>query len=83
MLAKFNSVNGKVLENLVLTGTKVLPFSQDILQVSYRTAYEMYDEIAAQESDFHDIYQQWQVFREQIYLWNQVNEISFANFAMR
>ena len=82
MLAKFNSVNGEVLQQLELSGTKLLPFSDNILQASYKTAFEMYEEIASKNSDFRNIYDQWKVFREHIYLWNKVNEIAFADVTM-
>ncbi len=82
MLAKFNAVNGKVLEQLVLTGTKLLPFSSDILQASYQEAFTMYEEMATEDEDFRNMYLQWQKFRKQIYAWNNINESVFANFAL-
>ena len=82
MLAKFNAVNGKVLGQLVLTGTKLLPFSSDILQASYQEAFTMYEEMATEDEDFRNMYLQWQKFRKQIYAWNNINESVFANFAL-
>ena len=82
MLAKFNSVNGDVLEQLVLSGTKLLPFSEEILSSSYQAAFEMYEEMASEDKDFRHIYEQWKIFRTQIYGWNKMNELSFADFAM-
>ena len=82
MLAKFNAVNGKVLEQLVLTGTKLLPFSSEILQASYKEAFAMYEEMATEDENFRNLYLQWQKFRNQIYAWNEINESVFANFAL-
>ncbi len=82
MLAKFNAVNGKVLGQLVLTGTKLLPFSSAILQASYQEAFTMYEEMATEDEDFRNMYLQWQKFRKQIYAWNNINESVFANFAL-
>ena len=82
MLAKFNAVNGKVLEQLVLTGTKLLPFSSEILQASYKEAFAMYEEMATGDENFRNLYLQWQKFRKQIYAWNEINESVFANFAL-
>ena len=82
MLARFNAVNGSVLNKLALSGTKLSPFSQDILNACYQTAFELYDEIASQDTIFKEIYQQWQAFRSEIYQWNRLNEISFADFVM-
>jgi len=81
MLAKFNAVNGEVLERLVLDGTKLLPLSSEILQASYQEAFAMYEEMATEDQDFRNIYLQWQEFRNQIYGWNKMNELAFANFA--
>ncbi|MGK7895914.1 MAG: TRAP transporter substrate-binding protein [Xenococcus sp. (in: cyanobacteria)] len=82
MLAKFNAVNGEVLERLVLSGTKLLPLSVEILQASYTEAFAMYEEMANEDPKFYNIYRQWQEFREQIYIWNNLNELGFANFAL-
>ncbi len=82
MLAKFNAVNGDVLGRLVLGGTKLLPFSQEILLASYQAAFDLYDEIASEDSQFDRIYQTWKAFRSDVYQWNQVNELSFADFVM-
>ncbi|MEL6554699.1 MAG: TRAP transporter substrate-binding protein DctP [Cyanobacteria bacterium J06621_11] len=82
MLARFNAVNGDVLNRLMLSGTKLLPFSSEILSASYQAAFEMYDEIASEDSQFNEIYQSWKTFRSEIYQWNRINELSFANFVM-
>ena len=81
MLAKFNAVNGEVLEQLVLSGTKLLPFSSEILQASYQEAFAMYEEMASEDQDFRRIYLDWKKFRNQVYAWNNINELVFANFA--
>ena len=82
MLAQFNAVNGNVLNKLVLSGTQLLPFSSDILEASYKTAFEIYDELGTQDSTFDKIYQSWKTFRAEIYQWNRINELSFADFIM-
>ena len=83
MLAKFNAVNGEILEKMILNGTKLLPFSKNILQSSYEQALELYTEIAATDKDFRQIYQQWQAFRAEIQNWNSFNELAFANYVMK
>ena len=82
MLAKFNAVNGEVLAQLVLSGTKLLPLSKEILQASYEEAFAMYEEMASEDQNFRNIYLQWQEFRSQIYAWNNMSESVFANFAL-
>ena len=82
MLAKFNAVNGEVLAQLMLSGTKLLPLSKEILQASYEEAFAMYEEMASEDQNFRNIYLQWQEFRHQIYAWNKTSESVFANFAL-
>jgi len=83
MLARFNAVNGDVLNRLLIGGTKLLPFSQEILDASYQAAFELYDNIASQDNQFNTIYQSWKAFRADIYQWNRINELSFADFVTR
>lgn len=80
MLAKFNSVNGGVLKQLSKGGTRVLPFSRDILKAAYQTSFELYEEYASRDKDFRTIYEKWQEFRANIYAWNELNELGFARF---
>ena len=82
MLAKFNAVNGKALEQIILSGTKLLPFSQEILQAAYEKAFVLYEEMAATDQKFKQIYRQWQTFRTEIQTWNSINELAFANSVM-
>lgn len=82
MLDQFNAVNGPVLKRLLLSGTELLPFSQDILAACYRAALELYEEIASQDREFERVYRSWQAFRSNVSRWNRINEISFASFVM-
>lgn len=77
MLAKFNTVNGDVLRQLKRDGTQVLPFSQEILQSTYKIAFDLYEQYAEKDSVFREIYQQWKQFRKQIYAWNELGYRQF------
>ncbi|MEM8502933.1 MAG: ABC transporter substrate-binding protein [Cyanobacteria bacterium P01_D01_bin.1] len=77
MLGEYDVANGEALQRLLVTGTRLSPFSPEILQAAQTAAFELYEEIAAKNSTFRQIYQQWQVFRTEIYSWNRVNELSF------
>lgn len=83
MLSQYDAANGAALERLVLTGTKLLPFSLEILQASEKAAFELYEETATANKSFKEIYENWKAFRRQVYQWNRINELGFANFAMR
>lgn len=82
MLAQYEFLNQQALGKLLKTGIKLMPYSQDILQAAQKVSFEIYEEKAAADSTFQQVYQQWKAFREQIYQWNQVNQLSFSNFVV-
>ncbi|NEO33871.1 MAG: TRAP transporter substrate-binding protein [Symploca sp. SIO3C6] len=80
MLAQYDSLNREALQRLVKGGTKLTPYSPEIMQAAQKASFEIYEENAAKDATFKQVYQQWKEFRDQIYQWHQVNELSFANF---
>ncbi len=82
MLAQYDTVNGAAMQRLIASGTQLVPYSLEILQAAEKIAFELYEEKASQSSAFKEIYEPWKQFRQQIYQWNKINELSFANFVM-
>jgi TRAP-type mannitol/chloroaromatic compound transport system substrate-binding protein len=82
MLAQYDSLNRKALARLIAGGTKLTPYSQDILQAAQIAAFELYEESASQDQSFKQVYDQWKQFRQEIYAWNKINELSFSEFAI-
>lgn len=81
MLAKYDARNQKALGEMIASGTQLKAYSDEILAGAQKAAFELYDELAAADSTFFaPVFEQWKVFREQIYAWNRTNELSFANF---
>lgn len=81
MLAKFEALNREALQRLVSGGTQLSAYTPEILQAAQKAAFELYAQSASQDGTFKEIYDQWRSFRQQIYAWNQVNELSFTQFA--
>jgi TRAP-type mannitol/chloroaromatic compound transport system substrate-binding protein len=81
MLAKYDALNREALQRLVSGGTKLTPYSPEIMQAAQKASLDIFAENAGKDATFKQIYEQWKGFRDQIYKWNQVNELSFANFA--
>lgn len=81
MLAKFEALNGEALQRLVDGGTQLSAYSPEILQAAQKASFDLYEQSASQDGTFKQIYDQWQTFRKQIYTWNQINELSFTQFA--
>lgn len=82
MLAQYDMLNGEALQRLTASGTQLTPYSQEILQAAQRISFELYEQSASQDATFKEVYDQWKRFREQVYAWNRINELSFANFAI-
>lgn len=80
MLAKYDARNGAALRRLIDGGVQLRAYSEDILQAARDAAFELYEELAAENERFSEIFEQWQEFRAQVYRWNQTNEFSFASF---
>ncbi|MGB7445166.1 MAG: TRAP transporter substrate-binding protein [Coleofasciculaceae cyanobacterium] len=81
MLSQYEALNREALPRLVASGTKLTPYSQEILQAAQKASFELYEENAGKDSSFKEVYEQWKQFREQIYQWSSLNELSFANFS--
>lgn len=81
MLNEYDALNGQALSRLLASGTKLVPYSQDIMQAAEKISFEIFAETASKDTNFKQVYEQWQAFRQQIFAWNRVNELSYANFA--
>jgi TRAP-type mannitol/chloroaromatic compound transport system substrate-binding protein len=79
-LAKYDSANQIALQELIQSGTEFLPFSQELLSIFKKATFELYDQQAAENPSFKEVYTQWKQFREQIFQWNKINELSLDNF---
>ena len=82
MMAKYDTRNGAALQRLVDGGTQLTPYSQEIMAAAQKASFELYEENASQDNTFRELYEQWKAFREQVYAWNRINELSFNQFAI-
>jgi TRAP-type mannitol/chloroaromatic compound transport system substrate-binding protein len=80
MLARYDSRNNQALQSLIENGVQLRPYSQEILQAAEKASFALYDESAAKDADFKAVYEQWQQFRDRIYAWHKLNEVTFTNF---
>jgi TRAP-type mannitol/chloroaromatic compound transport system substrate-binding protein len=80
MLSQYDALNRTALKNLIANGTKLTPYSPEILQAAQKAALEIYEANASKSPAFQEIYQQWNEFRSLVSQWNKINELSFSNF---
>ncbi len=81
MLARYDALNGRALSRLIAGGTQLRLYSQEIMNAAKQASFDLYEENAGADVSFKEVYAEWQKFREQIYSWNKINELSFATFA--
>ena len=66
---------------LISSGTILQPYSAEIMQAAQKATEELLNEEASKNPTFKEVYEQWKAFRQQIYQWNKINELSFSQFA--
>ena len=66
MLARYDERNGDALRRLVAEGVSLAAYSEDILKAAEQASFEIYEDHATKNRDFHRIYEPWSLFRENI-----------------
>lgn len=74
MLAEYEAVNGDALKRLLAGGTKLMRYSDEILEAARKAAFELYEAKAAEDPEFKAVYDNWLAFRKQVQEWNFSNE---------
>ena len=82
MLSQYDALNRAALKRLVAGGTKLVAYPPEILRAAQKEALALYEENSSKDAAFKEVYEQWKRFREEVFAWNQINELSYAEFAM-
>ena len=80
MLSAYESLNGAALQRLIDQGTILKPYTEDILAAGQTAAFELYEDNAAQDATFKQVYDQWSAFRSEILRWNSINQFNLDQF---
>ncbi|MCS6911246.1 MAG: hypothetical protein NZM11_11880, partial [Anaerolineales bacterium] len=80
MMARYDARNNEALQRLIEGGTKLRPYSSEIMEAAEKAAFELYDEFSAKDPDFKAIFEQWKAFRDRIIAWHNINEGGMARF---
>jgi TRAP-type mannitol/chloroaromatic compound transport system substrate-binding protein len=83
MLSKYDTQNPKALRELVAGGTKLMPFTTQVLEACYAKTNDVYAETMAKNPRFKKIYETWKPFRAEEVLWFRVVENTLDNFMAR
>ena len=80
MLARYDARNPEALRRLVASGTQLRAFPRPVLEASLKAANELYGELAQKSAHFKRIFEGWNRFRAEQFLWFRVAEASYDNF---
>ena len=80
MLAKYDALNPTALKQLVAAKTKVLPFSQAVLEASFKASMEVFAANDEKSPEWKKIYADMRAFQRDQVLWFRFAENRFDNF---
>ena len=80
-LAQYDAQNPQALARLIEGGTELRQFSAEILQAAKQEAEALFEDFAANDQTFRDVYDEWAIFRESVQQWHGLSELGFAQFA--
>jgi TRAP-type mannitol/chloroaromatic compound transport system substrate-binding protein len=80
MQARYDARNPTALKQLVGAGTKLRPFSNEILSAAFKQSMEVYSELSAKNESWKKIYADYSKFRADQNLWFRFTEAKFDSF---
>ncbi len=80
MQAKYDAKNPGALRQLVASGTKVLPFPKDVMDLAYKESMALYAEIGARNPNWKKVYDDYAAFLKEENLWFRFTEMRFDSF---
>lgn len=80
MLAKYDALNPTALKQLVAAKTKVLPFSQAIMDASFKASMEVFAENDSKSPEWKKIYAAMRSFQRDQILWFRFAEARYDTF---
>ncbi len=80
MQAKYDARNPGALKQLVGSGTKLRPFSNDVMAGAFKESMALYSELSAKNPQWAKIYGDYSKFRADANLWFRFAEAKFDDF---
>jgi TRAP-type mannitol/chloroaromatic compound transport system substrate-binding protein len=80
MQAKYDGKNPTALKQLVGAGTKLRPFSNDVMAAAFKESQALYSELSAKNPQWAKIYGDYSKFRADSNLWFRFTEARFDSF---
>jgi TRAP-type mannitol/chloroaromatic compound transport system substrate-binding protein len=83
MLSRYDTLNEPALRRLVSQGTQLRAFPTPVMEACFKSATELYGEIAGTNATFKKALDSMAPFRNEQYQWWQVGEFSYDAFMIR
>jgi TRAP-type mannitol/chloroaromatic compound transport system substrate-binding protein len=80
MTAKYDAVNPPALKRLVAAGTKLMPFSKEIMDAGFKASMQVFAEHEAKSPEFKKIHQDMRAFQRDQLLWSRFSEYRFDSY---
>jgi TRAP-type mannitol/chloroaromatic compound transport system substrate-binding protein len=80
MQARYDARNPGALKQLVGAGTKLRPFSNDVMAEAFKQSLGLYEELSGKNPDWAKIYADYSKFRADQNLWFRFTEATFDRF---
>ncbi|MDO9433857.1 TRAP transporter substrate-binding protein [Hydrogenophaga sp.] len=80
MTSKYDALNPVALKRLVAAGTKLKPFTKDVMDAGFKAAMEVFAEQEAKSPEFKKIHQDMRAFQRDQILWSRFSEWRYDSF---
>jgi TRAP-type mannitol/chloroaromatic compound transport system substrate-binding protein len=80
MQARYDARNPTALKQLVGAGTKLRPFSTDVMNAAFKASMQVYSELNDKNPEWKKIYADYDKFRAEQNLWFRFTEANFDRF---
>jgi TRAP-type mannitol/chloroaromatic compound transport system substrate-binding protein len=80
MQAKYDFKNPTALKELVGQKVKVLPFPKDVMDLAFKEAMGLYEELSAKNENWKKVYTDYKAFRKDQNLWFRFTEARYDSF---
>ena len=77
MQAKYDARNPGALKTLVSQGTKLVPFTKDVMDLAFKESMDLYEELGEKNASWKKIYADYSNFRRDQNLWFRFTEMRF------
>jgi TRAP-type mannitol/chloroaromatic compound transport system substrate-binding protein len=83
MVARYDAGNPAALRRLVAAGAQLRAFPRPVMQACLEAANALYAELSSKSAHFKRIFEGWNRFRADEFLWFRVGELPYDNFVFK